>query len=194
MRRELYDQVVSESEMTCILKSIQRHVEFLSEDKNYSQHTNHGFDQMLAVYKVCLLWSDVGILAEARDLSLSRLLDELSFVFTEQGVHKENSPGYQKFMLSRLNLLIQLEKLGDDKLWYRAKNLADDVESFLQKITLPNGLLPAIGDTKGNDTGKKYNSNSTLEIFDYAESGYVIARGKTLDNKPFHLVFKCGSF
>ncbi|OPG82724.1 hypothetical protein B2J73_14610 [Stutzerimonas stutzeri] len=169
---------------------IDRHIVFLLEEVNYSRHTNHGFDQMLVVYTVTLLFPNNAKFRCAKKISFDRLVDELDFAFTYQGVHKENSPGYQKFMISRLRMLQELKTLGEREISGRVDKLIESAEHFLAAITLPNGFLPLIGDTKGEDVGVVKEFQRGVEVFDYSDSGYVIVRGVDKAGVKFHLIFK----
>lgn len=188
---DLYQDYISIEEQKTLLDLVQKHVEFLNLEENYSKHTNHGFDQMLIVYTVSLLWSNVNYLNEAGELAEKRLEEELDFAFTHQGVHVENSPGYQKFMLSRIELLTELKELGDNRLSKKAFDLIERAKKFLEVITMPNGYIPMIGDTKGDDKGLQVQLSENIEFYDYSESGYYIAKGLASDGKAVHLVFKC---
>lgn len=188
---DLYEDYISIEEQKTLLDLVQKHIEFLNIEENYSKHTNHGFDQMLIVYTVSLLWLNVNYITEAGELAEKRLEEELDFAFTHQGVHVENSPGYQKFMFSRIELLTKLKELGDTKLSKKAFDLIQRTKKFLEIITMPNGFIPMIGDTKGDDKGLNSTLSEQIKFYDYSESGYYIAKGLTTDDKAVHLVFKC---
>lgn len=164
------------------------HVVWLSEEENYSKHTNHGFDQAMAVFSLGLhvgraLWQ-----AES-DLAEKRLIDEVRFAFTEEGVHKENSPGYHVFMMRRLEKLVRLEQLGETTVGIEARNIQEGAERFLEAITLPDGTLPMVGDTRGGQKGKLTEIEKGPVVFDFSKSGYVIIKG-LYKEKPYYLLFK----
>ncbi|MBB3192208.1 heparinase II/III family protein [Halomonas cerina] len=167
---------------------IVEHLDWLGDDKHYSKHTNHGFDQAMIALTIGLMFArdDFG---SHRQRNRERLKDEVTFAFTDEGVHKENSPGYQKMMLGRLKQLRTLAPLGEQEILQLGKRYIDKAEAFLRAITLPNGYLPMIGDTRGEDEGLAYVQKKEIDVLDYSASGYVIVRGKVLD-KDFHLIFK----
>lgn len=181
-------------EKESLLEIILEHIRWLGEDENYSKHTNHGFDQMLILYRTCLIFSAPAFLHKIQCLSKDRLLDELSFSFTDQGVHKENSPGYQQFMLARIKELVKLNELGDTDISSKAQLLIDKAEEFLYAITLPNNLIPIIGDTQSIKsalvTSANKNRYAHIEVYDYSLSGYIIIRGVNVYNDDFHFVLK----
>ena len=168
---------------------LNKHLCWLAEDTNYSEHTNHGFDQALVMYTVALSLPNAG-LEQFLQLGKSRLIAELKHAFTDEGVHKENSPGYQKFMLGRVKTLVNLDSLGDTEVSSLAKDYVEKAEAFLKALTLPNGELPMIGDTKANEQGIMAGASERFVIFDYSKSGYVIVKGKSYQEKDFYLLIK----
>ncbi|MDP5138133.1 heparinase II/III family protein [Rheinheimera baltica] len=171
---------------------LNKHLCWLAEDTNYSEHTNHGFDQALVMYTVALSLPNAGM-EQFLQLGKSRLIAELKHAFTDEGVHKENSPGYQKFMLGRVKTLVNLDSLGDIEVSSLAKDYVEKAEAFLKALTLPNGELPMIGDTQAGNTGiLDRNDSGSLEVFDYSDSGYVVIKGFTKENKAYYFLIKNG--
>jgi hypothetical protein len=164
------------------------HLDWLQEDKHYSKHTNHGFDQAMIALTIASMFASDEFEAY-RQHNRERLEDEVTFAFTDEGVHKENSPGYQKMMLGRLKQLRTLALLGEQEISQMGERYIEKAEAFLRAVTLPNGYLPMIGDTRGGDEGLPYEQKEQVDVLDYSASGYVIVRGKVLE-KDFHLVFK----
>ncbi|MDO5703564.1 MAG: heparinase II/III family protein [Paracoccus sp. (in: a-proteobacteria)] len=169
-----------------------QHLDWLQDDKNYSKHTNHGFDQALAGLTVALMYRAPHFDAY-RETNRVRLKGELNFAFTAQGVHKENSLGYQKTMIQRLRQLQEMRTLGECEISQIGERLISDAEHFLAAVTLPNGQLPMIGDTRGGYAGLPYLQKCQIDICDFSDSGYVIVRGTVL-NKDFHMIFKNSHF
>jgi hypothetical protein len=167
------------------------HLEWLCQEHNYSQHTNHGFVQSTAVLTVAMMFRHHH-LEYYRSISEARLLDEIKFAFSNEGVHKENSANYQKYMLRYVNEARKLSELGERTVSVLAKKYIIKAETFLGVITRPDGYLPMIGDTKGGIRGL-----TTIEtpfhgckVYDYSNSGYVIAKGTTSTNESYYLLVK----
>ncbi|AFO48880.1 heparinase II/III family protein [Pseudomonas putida] len=173
---------------TAIGHLITNHLQWLLLDKNYSKHTNHGFDQAMIGLTIGLMFEGEQ-LQLVRDVNRQRLIDEICFAFTEEGVHKENSPGHQKMMLARLKQLRTLAELGDLEITLISEKYIEKAEAFLRAITLPSGNLPMLGDTQDDDKGLSYEQKEEIDILDYSNSGYLIVRGSVL-KKDFHLIFK----
>jgi hypothetical protein len=165
------------------------HLAWLHEDVHYSKHTNHGFDQAMIVLTITSMFEVAGF-EIFRDRSRDRLKEEISFAFTEEGVHKENSPGYQKMMLGRLKQLRALALLGEKDVSTFGEKYIAKAETFLRVITLPNTYLPMIGDTRGNDEGLRYEAQDKVNELDYSKSGYVVIRGLDESDKEFFLLLK----
>nr|WP_298249104.1 heparinase II/III family protein [uncultured Halomonas sp.] len=165
------------------------HLDWLQEDKHYSKHTNHGFDQAMIALTIALMFVSDDF-ETYRLRNRERLKDEVTFAFTDEGVHKENSPGYQKMMLGRLKQLRTLALLGEQEISQMGERYIEKAEAFLRAITLPNGYLPMIGDTRGGDEGLPYQQKEKVDMLDFSASGYVIVRGKMDSGLEFFLLFK----
>ena len=180
----------SDARLQSFVALLAKHLAWLADDSNYSKHTNHGFDQALVMYTVALSLPNAGI-EQFLQLGKNRLIAELKHAFTDEGVHKENSPGYQKFMLGRVKTLVSLDSLGDIEVSSLAKNYVEKAEAFLKALTLPNGELPLIGDTQAGDRGiLDENDSSGFNVFDYSGSGYVVIKGLTNENKAYYFLLK----
>nr|WP_136251677.1 heparinase II/III family protein [Ningiella ruwaisensis] len=167
---------------------LKKHIAWLSEDENYSKYTNHGFDQATAVF-IIGLYTSYPVWKPFFELSENRLIEEIEFAYTEEGVHKENSPGYHIFMLRRLNRFNKLGELYANKVSEKAIILEERAKLFKEALTLPDGTLPLVGDTRGGHFVEKYDFPRELTIYDYSKSGYVIIKGHVLD-KPLYLMVK----
>lgn len=182
---EFVEELDSPYLMEDILK---RHIAWLSEDENYSKHTNHGFDQATAVF-IIGLYTNHSVWKPFFELSENRLIEEIEFAYTEEGVHKENSPGYHIFMLRRLTRFSKLGELYANKVSEKAALLEERATNFKEALTLVDGTLPIVGDTRGGHFVEKYDFPSELTVYDYSKSGYVIVKGKVF-GKPLYLMVK----
>ena len=183
--------VITASESINLYSLIIVHLEWLLDSNNYSKYTNHGFDQAMILLTIGIMFDTEG-LEPQRTISRERLEEEIKYAFTDEGVHIENSPGYQKFMLARLKQLRLLRPLGETVVSKLAESYIEKAESFLRAITLPNGYLPMIGDTRGGDKGLKNDNDREPEyvIYDYSKSGYFIVKGNNAEIGSFYLLFK----
>lgn len=199
-------------------RALRVHGEWLAKDGFYSEHTNHGLEQA----RVLLLLGTVFDSTWAREwqvIALRRINSELSFAFTEEGVHVENSPAYHIFVFKVFIGIIKeypTEVLGD--LGTRFAEFSTKALGFITYILRPDGTLPPIGDTEQLPTSDSYRQvfGHTLayQHFLYAQtqgkqgvppcafnkiypkSGYAIFRDSWPAHphydKAFHLVAKVG--
>ncbi len=182
-------KVSDENRAQPLAELIIEHLDWLQIDKNYSKNTNHGFDQAMIVLTISLIYAHDDF-ERYRLISRERLKGEVDFAFTREGVHKENSPGYQKMMLSRLRQLMVLSYLGEQDIPQLGGSYIRKAEEFLRAITLPNGCLPMIGDTRSGDEGLPYEQKEKVDVLDYSASGYVIVRGVDALEKDFFILLK----
>lgn len=189
--------------------------EKLEQESFYSKHTNHGLEQV----RVLMLLGFILNNNEWVNISTIRLNDELSFSFTNEGVHKENSPGYHQFVFKIFLSII--EGFPDYVLKELSSNFKDIAPKALEYITYiirPDNNLPIIGDTELKPTSDAYSKffSGTIEYENflysltqgkrgkvpiknnvvYAKSGYAIFRNTWGSEKNFtdsmHLIFKAG--
>ncbi|QYF89896.1 heparinase II/III family protein [Arthrobacter sp. PAMC25284] len=187
---------------------IEEHCLWLEKPENYSVRTNHGFDQADILLFTALVFPDWKHSSRLARVARLRLLDEITFAFTNQGVHKENSPGYHQFMMSRLEQLLVYETFGDPELGGLARRYFENSRRFLGAISLPDRTLPAIGDTRlgtpvnpdylpadGEDDLVLKANEGHMRIHDFAESGYLMVDYiDARTNELGKLILKSGQF
>ncbi len=194
------------------------HGQWLAKDSFYSEHTNHGLEQA----RVLLLLGTVFEGEQAQEwqqIATGRISSELTFAFTDEGVHVENSPAYHIFVFKVFLGIIKdypEEVLGD--LAEQFSQFSAKALSFITHILRPDGKLPPIGDTEQLPTSDAYRDmfGHRLEYQHflyaltqgkqgvkpqvlnrvYSKSGYAIFRdewpGKEHYQKAFHLITKVG--
>lgn len=170
------------------------HVEWLVQEKNWSKGTNHGLFQSKVLLEISQGWPTV--FGRNIPLALTRLEHEIKQQFTEEGVHVENSPGYHKPMVSRLQeIKSSLDEVGLRLTNIEFSSIIDGASKFSKQITLPSGKLPLIGDTQNRSGSESQNVSKSYGKFLWPKSGWFITRAK-LNTKinqgksDFHLIFK----
>lgn len=192
----------------------------LAEDDFYTEHTNHGLEQV----RVLLLLGMYFYHDEWSRIAENRLLSEIKFSFTDEGVHKENSPAYHQFVFKVFLRILQ--EYPQDTLSEVRKHftkIAPRALQFLTHILRPDSNLPIIGDTELKPTTDGYRSyfrggGPSLALFHqefeysltqgkrgkqprqrlrvYPKSGYAIYRDRWQPSNNFletvHLIFKTG--
>lgn len=187
----------------------------LEEEEFYSKYTNHGLEQVRVLMLLGLILNNKAWV----DISILRLNDELEFSFTNEGVHKENSPGYHQFVFKVFLSIIEefpshvLKDLGP-----KFNDIASKALTYITYILRPDKNLPIIGDTELKPITDSYNNffSGTVEYENfiyslnqgrrgvaplknnivYPKSGYAIFRNTWGNDKNFtdsiQLIFKAG--
>ncbi|WP_088743892.1 heparinase II/III family protein [Cobetia sp. QF-1] len=166
------------SEFLAYLKqAIVVHGQWLAKDSFYSEHTNHGLEQA----RVLLLLGIVFKGEQAREwqkIAIRRIISELKFSFTDEGVHVENSPAYHIFVFKVFLGIIKdypedvLGDLAEQFSQFSAKALG-----FITHILRPDGKLPPIGDTEQLPTSDAYRERFE-HTQEYQYLLYALTQGK----------------
>lgn len=204
--------------LTCLERALVVHGQWLAKDSFYSEHTNHGLEQVRVLLLLGTVFEGEQAL-EWQQIAIQRIGSELPFAFTDEGVHVENSPAYHIFVFKVFLSIIKdypEEVLGD--LAEQFDQFSAKALSFITHILRPDGKLPPIGDTEQLPTSDAYRDmfGHRLEYqhFLYAltqgkqgvrppvlnrvypRSGYAIFRdqwpAKEHYQKAFHLIAKVG--
>lgn len=153
------------------------HGQWLAKDSFYSEHTNHGLEQA----RVLLLLGTVFEGEQAREwqqIAIQRISSELTFAFTDEGVHVENSPAYHIFVFKVFLGIIKdypEEVLGD--LAEQFSQFSAKALSFITHILRPDGKLPPIGDTEQLPTSDAYRDMFGHRL-EYQHFLYALTQGK----------------
>lgn len=213
------DWVLNNNElMDAVLCSLRKHGEWLEREDFYSKHTNHGLEQA----RVLLLLGVVFEGAQAenwRRIAIQRIISELRFAFTKEGVHVENSPAYHIFVFKVfINIIKDYPETVLDGLSTEFTQLSTRALEFITHILRPDNHLPPIGDTEQLPTTDGFREvfGETLAYKNYLyclsggrqgvlplelnrvypESGYAIFRDRwpSPDDRlnPMHLIVKVG--
>jgi hypothetical protein len=123
------------------------HAELLLRDDFYSKHTNHGFDQALALLLASSAFESFHDTAKWQRVALERLIDELNFAFTDEGVHVENSPAYHVGMTANVVRARFLQKTLGIESDFDFDGLLNKALLFTSWITGPDRRLALLGDS-----------------------------------------------
>ncbi|MDY6894728.1 MAG: heparinase II/III family protein, partial [Thermotogota bacterium] len=154
----LFANSISINQLKILKKLLICHAIILSHEDFYSKHTNHGYDQVLAMYQATHP-SIIDGLEKLNRLAYRRLIDEIKFAFTEEGVHKENSPNYHRGMISNLirgrKILNVLPCIDKGESLNFLDTILDKSLYFLACIAQPDSRIPIIGDSENSLLSKK---------------------------------------
>ncbi|MDK2970647.1 MAG: hypothetical protein PWP23_402 [Candidatus Sumerlaeota bacterium] len=207
---------VADETIADFLKLIYTHCLVLADETFFSKFTNHGFDQAETLYATVQMYPEMEGSEQLLRIARSRLKDEIDFMFTEEGVHVENSPAYHLWLSSKLDSLrATYVEFGDADNLGHLDGILDRANYYTAFITKPDGTLPPVGDTvlarpnphrvrpffsfpylqyaATNGTLGKPPSKA-VEFFPL--SGYAVFRDKWHDSESFkdtiYIFFKCG--
>ena len=163
------------------------------EDNSLS---NHAYDQAIALFLIAyqLPFEDSRkVIWEA--ISLERIERELSYSFTEDGVHVENSPSYHHGMITNIHKsLTKVLKITEhSKIRQHLANLNRSVP-YLTWIIRPDGKVPAIGDSEEKQVSTGLARRIAGENFQPQPEGMkVFGKGYAVwrsDPEAFHMTLK----
>ncbi len=202
-----------------VLRAIYWHSRILAEEKPlYIKNHNHGMVQSRILFESSQIMSEFLLSSDWEKAGRERLKNENDFALTSNGVQKENSPSYHRWVtvfVANSNNFV--EHYTGKPIVNNSKQLQEGGLRFLTVITKPDGTLPVLGDTiKGTSPRVRYPNQKELPSFSsylymitrgaegikpvqttsiFKESGYFIYRDKWDDPKQnisTQLILKCG--
>jgi CDP-glycerol glycerophosphotransferase (TagB/SpsB family)/glycosyltransferase involved in cell wall biosynthesis len=141
---------------------------WLYDNRNYS-NGNHGLMMDQALLEIGLFQNNVDYVKKA----IVRINNRIMKDFTSQGIHLENSPGYQIFVM---NIYKEIEDFLN---YYKLRNLlTDETQNMLNKmpeylayIVMPNKKLPPIGDSPKTFLTRNYGNKMVKYVLNNGSSG-----------------------
>lgn len=146
------------------------HAEKLQQQSFISLYSNHGFFQVAGLSLLCDVAGDRPACAGAQDFAKMNFDKIFANQFTEQGVHKEHSPGYHFFatrILARLESALRFENSS-------TKEILEQAEEVKQWLVSPDDQIIPIGDSFGSPKPpQEFPVSSRTKIGDFTKSGYA---------------------
>lgn len=187
-----YTKVIklSDAEIECFESLTKSHLNFILNEKNihYSNHTFmdiHGAAALAHVVRP--------VYAHSIFKYCKRILSKLiSLQFSNDGIHLENSPGYQKFGIICVERLIRTG-------WFDELNLTElmkKAKSVLDWLFMPDCRYAPIGDTSAERGAEKAVAIPYVDQNDLMNCGgyVVIKRGDSNMSDKFSYLFFMGAF
>ncbi|NHH93941.1 Heparin-sulfate lyase [Bacillus sp. MB95] len=188
-----------------LIEMLEKHGDFLMDDKNYSAGSNHGIFQDRSLIELALIFPDMPHSEQWYKKGMGRLITHVEGDVTKSGVHKEHSPSYHLLVLNlfkSINGFIKQFNVNEPKL----KDGISKMEDYLAFIGNQSGDLPMLGDsqpeslyslnpksitspkllyvvTKGKQ-GKK-----TGQEMVYADGGTAVFKNDLNNERPLYLLF-----
>ncbi|HYE43291.1 MAG TPA: heparinase II/III family protein [Caulobacteraceae bacterium] len=163
--------VGSDEERELLRRAMDAHRRHLAGDEGFAAHSNHGLYQACGQLAMARRLSDMPGMAEAADQARRRLAAVIDAQFTEEGVHKEHSPGYHLRVLQTLTGAEKAGLLDTPELAGTVQRARDALTWFVK----PSGRLVNFGDTdEAKANLPRTGMGQGLKTF--AASGYFVAR------------------
>ena len=138
----------SAEDRALLWKSLLEHRHYLEDDANIAFHSNHGYYQIvgqmamgrrLAAYDPAM-----------RDLYAQgqrRFAEMMRTQFTEEGIHKENSPDYHRMLLQTLRAILKSNLVDEPGILA----FTDRIEHTLSSFVCPDRTILQFGDSDARD-------------------------------------------
>lgn len=190
-----------------------RHARLLLRDDFYSKHTNHGYDQALALVLAAFAFRPFCDTSEWLEVGRARLIDEMTFAFNDEGIHVENSPSYHNGMIANLLRGRSVMDCIGEPYSFDFDGLLDKAMTFCAWVTGPDKKLVLLGDSTARGsrppaelahlpgyqhalyavTGGVQGSPPESDVAVFPHAGYAVYRSSWAPWKGhLHLVMKCG--
>ena len=158
-------------------KSLDRQSDVLQEDKYYRAKHNHGMFQDLALITYALLvCDDEGKRERCIEVACKRMRQYFEYIFTEDGVHKEHSPGYEREVQNVIRVSALLLSAIRPEFCKYLNSLCDASTLHLLALTRPNGFIAPIGDSR-----KLTNAICPPDDIVFPYGGYAVFRSSYRD-------------
>lgn len=169
----------SAEERKLLEQSLLKQVDWLMCDKFYTKRHNHGMHQDIALLAYSLLIEkNKERKKEILQKALSRTGEYIDYVFTDDGIHKEHSPGYAKGTLQEAAMMISLTDKISPEFCHDVSHKIQNSYEYLNYILKPDNTWPSIGDSSPGTPGQlKKDENMVLrDAAVYPLGGYSIFR------------------
>jgi hypothetical protein len=214
---ELCNEQLGDNLKKIIYELVSVHCDILCHNEFYSKHTNHGFDQSIALFHAATNFNSHPRSTIWKEIAAHRYVNEIEFAFTSEGVHVENSPAYHRGMMLNVIRSLRIINASDNEFIENDKiqKMMSGALDFLISAARYDKKLSFIGDTE--EYSVKMNELEEIKILDnyknyqhlvsdgregearkgnvsvFKKSGYVFYRSDWNDiTNSTHLAFKCG--
>jgi hypothetical protein len=136
-------EYLEDSKIGHLLSSLELHRIYLSNDRNISFTSNHGFFQVAGQLAMASSFPELPGMDSAKVQANERFKRMLSQQFTEEGIHREHSPDYHRMVYRSLRSILRAGLAGDEEAVQFANKIDESLAWFIQ----PNGFLVNFGDS-----------------------------------------------
>ena len=206
-----FAHAMKKEEYHLIRNELSSEAALLASDGFYTKNHNHGMFQDLGLAAYALFIGSEDEKAVYLPLALSRTAEYLDFCFTPDGVHKEHSPEYAMAILSNIRIYEALLGEASPEFTAFTSSLKEKAEEVLLAFSMPDGVLPRLGDSHAVAVDEKTLPESRGEAYlasggergerpaddvYYPESGYAVFRSSWDDpaEEATWLLFAAATF
>ncbi|MEH7419561.1 heparinase II/III family protein, partial [Neobacillus drentensis] len=181
-----YD-IFEEKKKSKLERSILLTAELLAGEKFHDKNTNHGMFVDLALLLFTYVFEKDESFIPWRDKAISRLMEYFDFVYTSEGVHKEQTPAYHytiSLQLLRYSIAFKNYNKTLSRYLYNKYLITN---TFGYQIIKPDGKIPQIGD----NAALQVKDLVFKDLYDDPEFKYAISAGDMgIVPKENDIVFK----
>ncbi|WP_087005402.1 heparinase II/III family protein [Gulosibacter sp. 10] len=165
-----YSELLGPDEKAFIEQILQENSRMLADEEFHSTGTNHGMYQDLALEVVSPHLPDG---EELSSLATSRLNSYFADAFTEDGVHKEQSPEYHIIVSSHLRRYVDFLEQRQDPRAGKLHDIWHASERYAIMSISPLGKFAPVSDT----TARAVISSGYAAAYDSPEFLYAVSQG-----------------
>jgi hypothetical protein len=141
------DQEFANSLMTLFYE----HGWLLSQDSFYRERNNHGMFQDLALLALSETFPEFNAAEEWKGISTDRLMEQITFGISPEGLHMEHSPSYQLYIYNSLIAFVDWAEINGFSLPEEMVKRVKAMPKALTYLTKPDGTIPLFGDSPASN-------------------------------------------
>ena len=119
----------------------------LSQESFYREHNNHGMFQDLALLAISETFPELGASKDWKGIATDRLMEQITFGISPEGLHMEHSPSYQLYIYNSLISFVDWAELNGFSLPKEMIQRVKQMPNALTYLTKPDGTIPLFGDS-----------------------------------------------
>lgn len=119
----------------------------LSQESFYRPKNNHGMFQDLALLAISENFPEMGAAENWKKIATKRLMEQITFGISQEGLHMEHSPMYQLYIYNSLIEFVDWADKNGFSLPQEMINRVKKMPNALTYLTKPNKALPLFGDS-----------------------------------------------
>ncbi|MBT4403029.1 polysaccharide deacetylase family protein [Candidatus Falkowbacteria bacterium] len=159
-----------------ILKSLEKHGEFLFNEEHYEVEHNHGISQMAALLVSAVNFPDLKGADEWLRVAETRLNKGIKTLVDDDGVLVENSPFYHFYALKKYWQILEYVSKNNIQIDDEFKKIVNKMISYATYILQPNLESPLLGASLKRNVGNAGVFNEMAQ--DNLEFLYILTQGR----------------